>query len=72
MQKIHNLTGAMKSLYYRYVLFSDCCLSTVHLEMAMADTEVLVRGNTLWSVDKSPEDSTHCYTYWNLTIAVMI
>jgi hypothetical protein len=26
------------------LLFSDSCLSTVHLEMAMADTEVFGRG----------------------------
>jgi hypothetical protein len=47
------------------LLFSDSCLSTVHLEMAVADTEVYNRGDTLRSVDKSPGDSTHCYTYWN-------
>jgi hypothetical protein len=47
------------------LLFSDSCLSTVHIEMAVADTEVFNRGDTLWPVDKSPGDSTHCYTYWN-------
>jgi hypothetical protein len=29
------------------LLFSDSCLSTVHLEMAVADTEVFGRGDTL-------------------------
>jgi hypothetical protein len=54
------------------MLFSDSCLSTVHLEMAMADTEVFGRGicRTLWSVNESPEDSSHSELlgFWTLPI----